>query len=475
MSCAARVAFLIAVIAVADIDSIQNHERSTDLYDLVISNGRVIDPESGTDAIRNVGIREGKIRIVSTDRLDGRDTIDASGLVVAPGFIDLDSYAHLARFSVQDGVTTALDIRLGTADVNRWYAEHKKILINLGVGVGYSLVREEVMGQTGRLDQDRLTEASISQLSEILRRIQEGLDEGAVGVGMGPSLRWSPPSWELLETLRIAAEQKAPVVTTVRDAIWRVTDVPAILSEIIGAATISGAAIHIPHLGSSGGPHIPRMLTMIERARMRGLDITAEDYPYTEAVVELGPLDVELSDAELQDVEVIATGERLNRWNLKAYSAAHAVAIAHNNWIEPFLVEVIKSPFTSIASHGYIDKEGRGHPRTSGTYSRVLGRYVREQRALPLMDAVRKMTLMPARRLEARVPGMHNKGRIRDGADADIVVFDANRIIDRATFKEPTFPPDGILHVLVNGVPVVRDRLVQEGVYPGQPVRASRK
>jgi N-acyl-D-aspartate/D-glutamate deacylase len=469
---AALLAFLLAPIAVT-VHCSQGQKSTSAAYDLVISNGRIIDPESQTDAIRNVGIKGGQIREIAGEPLSGAVTIDASGLVVAPGFIDLDSHAHLARFSVHDGVTTALDILRGASDVSRWYEQNQKILINLGVGVGYSLVREDVMGQTGRFDQEKLSHASQSELAEILRRVGRGLDEGAVGVGMGSSLRFSPPTWELLETLRIAAPRNAFVVTTVRDAIWETTDVPAILSEIIGAAAISGAAIHIPHLGSSGGPHVPRMLAMIDGARLRGLDVTVEIYPYTAAVAQLGPTDFDLSDALLQDTEVIATGERLNRKNFKDYTAARAFVIIHNSWIEPFVIEAIKSPVTSIASHGYLDEQGRGHPRTAGTFSRILGRYVREQKTLSLVDAIRKMTLMPARRLEARVPSMRRKGRIQRGADADIVVFDANQINDRATLKDPTLAPAGIWHVLVNGTPVVRDGVIQEGVYPGQPVRAS--
>src|SRR5262245_10564044 len=131
----------------------------------------------------------------------------------------------------------------------------------------------------------------------------------------------------------------------------------------------------------------------------------------------------------------------------------------------------INSPLTAIASDAYM-LDGIGHPRTSGTYSRVLGQYVREAGSLTLMDALRKMTLMPARRLEARVPAMRNKGRIRVGADADLTIFDAAHVIDRATYREPSLPPDGIRHVIVNGVPVVRMGKVVAGFAPGRAVRA---
>jgi dihydroorotase len=115
---------------------------------------------------------------------------------------------------------------------------------------------------------------------------------------------------------------------------------------------------------------------------------------------------------------------------------------------------------------------GIGHPRTSGTYSKVLGRYVREAGSLSLMDALRKMTLMPARRLEARVPAMAAKGRIRAGADADLTIFDPARVADRSTYREPSLQPEGIRHVVVGGVAVVSDGKLVQGVSPGRAVRA---
>lgn len=129
------------------------------------------------------------------------------------------------------------------------------------------------------------------------------------------------------------------------------------------------------------------------------------------------------------------------------------------------------SPLTMIASDGYV-ANGHGHPRTSGTYALVLGRYVREEKALDLMTALKKMTLMPAQRLEKRAPMFEDKGRIRVGADADITVFDANRVIDRATYEKPLEHSEGIQFVLVNGVPVVKDGQLVDGVYPGRGARA---
>jgi N-acyl-D-aspartate/D-glutamate deacylase len=448
---------------------------SPEIHDVVIHGGRVIDPESGLDAVEDVGITNGIIATLSAAPLSGRHVINASGLVVAPGFIDLDAYPENARYQVLDGVTSVLDVRRGTADVKLLYRQlAAKMPTHYGASVGYALVRREVMGERGSLSRGKRIDASETELAEILRRIEYGLDQGAVAIGMGASESVAPPSFEVLETFRTAARAGAHVVATLRDAIWAETDVPALLSEMIGSAAISGAAIHIPHLTSSGGPHTPRMLRMIELARARGLDVTAEEVPYTGAIIRLTPAEVKrFSDEDLREVHWIDTGAGVTREDAERRRDQETFAIIHNSSIEPFVAEALAHAVTSIASHGYLDQQGRGHPRTSGTYSRLLGLYVRERKLLSLMEALRKTSLMPARRLEARVPAMRNKGRIRERADADIVVFDAARIIDRATYQEPTLPSEGVRYVLVNGVVVVRDGVLEEGVYPGQAVRAT--
>jgi N-acyl-D-aspartate/D-glutamate deacylase len=131
----------------------------------------------------------------------------------------------------------------------------------------------------------------------------------------------------------------------------------------------------------------------------------------------------------------------------------------------------IQSPLTMIASDGILEK-GKGHPRTAGTYSRVLGNYVRDQKTLTLIDALTKMTLMPAQRLERRVPTMKNKGRIRVGADADLTIFDARTIIDKSTFNNPAQYSEGIKFVIVNGVMIIKDGKLQSGLNPGRAIRA---
>jgi N-acyl-D-aspartate/D-glutamate deacylase len=176
------------------------------------------------------------------------------------------------------------------------------------------------------------------------------------------------------------------------------------------------------------------------------------------------------SDERLAELEWQRTGERLNRESFERYSGIGGPIVVHTN-TEQMVAVAINSPLTIVASDGYW-QNGAGHPRTTGTFSKVLGRYVREAHSLSLMEAIRKMTLMPAQRLEARVPAMRQKGRLRVGADADITIFDAERVLDRATYREPSLSPVGIEHVIVNGVSVVANGEAVEGVAPGRAVRA---
>jgi N-acyl-D-aspartate/D-glutamate deacylase len=176
------------------------------------------------------------------------------------------------------------------------------------------------------------------------------------------------------------------------------------------------------------------------------------------------------SEQRVAELEWPRTGERLTPDTFQKYRKTGGPVVLHNN-TEEMVALAVNSPLTMIASDSYWEN-GTGHPRTTGTFSRVLGRYVRDARSLTLMDAIRKMTLMPAERLAPRVPAMKTKGRLRQGADADIAIFDAARVIDRSTYREPGLPPVGMRHVIVNGVAVVADGELVKAAAPGRPVRA---
>jgi N-acyl-D-aspartate/D-glutamate deacylase len=452
-------------------------------YDLVILNGRVIDPESRTDAVRNLGISNGSIKTITSNKLSGRTVIDARRLVVSPGFIDLHQHGQDEenyRFKAMDGVTTALELEVGTGDVDAWYAQRdQKSLINYGVSAGHLAARMAAMHEpvtflpTGDAARRAATDAEINEMK---RRLEDGLKRGAVAVGFGIQYTPNASRWEILEMFRVAARYGASCHVHMRHAgVKEPGSSIQALEEVISAAAITGAPLHVVHIQSTGGPATPKLLQMIGEAKSRGLDVTTECYPYIAGMTDIKSAIFdegwqEVFNIDYKDLQWAATGERLTKESFDRYRKTGGM-VAVFSMTEEVVSAAIESPLTIIASDGILEK-GKGHPRTAGTYSRVLGNYVREKKTLTLMDALTKMTLMPAQRLERRVPSMRNKGRIRIGADADLTIFDPQSITDRSTFQEPAQYAEGIKFVLVNGIPLIKDGQLQSGIYPGRAIRA---
>src|SRR5579863_311498 len=454
-------------------------------YDLVIANGRVMDPESGLDAVRNVGISGGKIRAISTGPLQGKNTIDAKGLVVAPGFIDLHEHGDEPRnyqFQAHDGVTTSLELEKGTDDVQDWYAEREgKSLINFGVSIGHIPVRMKVMHDPGGFlptGDAAHREATPEELAEISADMEKGFREGALAEGMGVNYTAAATHWEIVEMFRIAAKYGASVHIHLRYAGLKEPHTGLTgLEEALAAAASSGASLHVVHITSMGLKYTPQLISIVEDAQRHGIDVTTECYPYTAASTALqsaifDPGWQEDMGITYKDLQWAETGERLTAETFEKYRKQGGIVVIHAIPAEAARTAVA-NPMVMIASDGMLITGPKVHPRGQGTFSRVLGHYVREEKALDLMTALRKMTLMPAQRLEKRAPVFKNKGRIRVGADADITVFDPNRIIDKATYEEPLQASAGIQFVLVNGVAVLKDGLLVEGVFPGRAERAS--
>jgi len=449
-------------------------------FDVVILRGHVMDPESGLDAVRNVGIRKGKIEAVTSRPIKARTKIDGKGLVVAPGFIDLHQHGQIPenyRAQVMDGVTSALELEVGAPDINEWYAERAgKAAVNYGASIGHIRVRMKVMNDPGDfLPSGAAVDkpASNDELTKIARQLELGLKQGAVAVGFSTAYTPGTTAWETMEVFRIAAKYKASVHVHLRSARGKSLES---IHEVLGPSAITGAPLHIVHLNSSGTEYTPQLLSVIAEARSRGLDVTTECYPYTAGMTKIASaifdegwqqnLGISYKDLQWPD-----TGERLTADSFARYRKTSGWVITFTNTDEMVAAAVV-SPLTMIASDGIPYVDGRSHPRSAGTYGRILGQYVREKKSLSLMEALRKMSLAPAQRLEKRTPEMRNKGRIRVGADADIVVFDPNRVRDRATYQQPGLHSEGIQHVLVNGVPVVQDGQLQAGITPGRPLRA---
>lgn len=454
-------------------------------YDVAILNGRVMDPESGLDAVRNVGIRAGKIATISTSPLSAASTIEAKGLVVAPGFIDLHEHGQEQRnyeYQARDGVTTSLELEAGTDDVDRWYGLREgKSLINFGVSVGHIPVRMKVMGdpQGGMLPTGDAAHraASPEEFAKITGAVDKGFRQGALAEGMGVNYTPGATHWEIVEMFRIAAKYGASVHVHLRYGGLKEPNTGlAALEEVLAAAASTGAPLHVVHITSMGLKFTPQLIAMVKGAQQHGLDVTTECYPYTAGSTALqsaifDPGWQENMGITYKDVQWTATGERLTAETFDKYRKQGGIVVIHSI-PEEAARTAVADPIVMIASDGMPITGAKVHPRGQATFSRVLGHYVREEKALDLMTALRKMTLMPAQRLEKRAPIFKNKGRIREGADADITIFDPARVIDKATFEEPLQYSDGIPFVLINGVLVVKDSQLVSGVRPGRAARA---
>lgn len=464
-------------------------------YDIVLQGGRVMDPETGLDAIRNVGIRGDRIVEISAATLLAKEIVDVSGLVVAPGFIDLHVHGMTPKaheYQAHDGVTTALELEGGILFLREWLANKVgKTLVNYGASIPHSSLRalamkqyrhyfeaarkiietegfdspklSKIMINMGRASYQALTEEEIEKMKALLKN---ELESGALGVGVPVGYYPGATHGEIYRVYEFAAAYQAPVFSHTRGF-----GMPGI-QEAIANATASGAPLHIVHANSLSLGEIQVTLDMVAAAQQRGLDITTEVYPYTAASTYLQSSIFDEGWQEklgisYEDLQWEASGKRLTEATFNSYRKTGGVVIIHMmkpEWIE----KGIASPVTSIGSDG-MPYAPKAHPRTAGTFSRVLGKYVREEKIISLMEALRKMTLLPAQRLEKISPGTRLKGRIQVGSDADITVFNPNTIIDKADFKGLQFS-EGVTYVLVNGQWVVKSGEIVKGVFPGRPV-----
>lgn len=449
-------------------------------YDLVIEGGRALDPETGLDAVRNIGIREGKIARISSEKLNGRRLIHADGLVVAPGFIDLHQHGQdmaSQRVKALDGVTTALELEIGVPEVAQFLKEKEgHSLINYGTSASHVAARAAVFGaplpagtilpKSGPATNQPATPLQIEAIKE---RLRAELDAGGLAIGMGIQYTPGASRLEVIDMFRLAAGRGLPVYTHIRSA-GRVEPGSSIeaVSEVIGAAAVTGGALHIVHINSSCLRDSLECLSMVAGARARGLDVTTEAYPYIPGITPINSalfnpgwqekLGISYSDLVLPDTGEHLTKERFE--DLHNSSTTHWVLVYANT--REIVDQVIPNPLVMIASDGVV-----GHPRNAGTYSRVIAEYVREKGTLTLMDAIRKMTLMPAEMLERSTAAARYKGRLQEGCDADIVIFDAATIRDLATFQKPMEPSEGVRYLLVGGTLVVDEGKIVADVFPG--------
>ena len=487
-----RSQMLLTLIFVALLQQSAHAQRAAPL-DLVLVGGRVLDPETKLDAVRAVGIKDGRIVSVAEAIPAARDTINVKGLVVAPGFIDLHSHGQDSinyQFLARDGVTTALELEVGTYPISPWYAKRDgKSLINYGASASHIGARRamldhdstdegaDVLAATGAFVRSPIEHA---RLAELEKRLDAALNDGALGVGMGINYTPAATREEILQTFAVAARHHTPVFVHVRwPGLLENAGGVAAVQEVIADAAATGASLHVVHVTSMGLGATSILLNLINGARARGLDVTTEAYPYPAGATMLqsaifDPGWREAFGIDYKDILWLATGERLTAESFERYRKQGGLVVIFS--IPDSVVDqAYRDPNVMVASDGGFRLQNGalvGHPRSAGTHARILGQFVRERKVISLMDGVRKMTLLPARRLENADPQMKRKGRVQPGADADLVVFDPARVIDRATFDHPTQYSDGIVDALVNGTFVVRASNLVHGVAPGKAIRA---
>lgn len=455
-------------------------------YDVVIQGGRVIDPETGLDGIRNLGINNDRIIEISSQKLDGIRVIDASGLVVSAGFIDLHVHGMTnveQEYQAHDGVTTALELEGGLSFLRSWYQSRKgKALINYGASVSWGTARFLAMQKYLSLTTEpnsiesefeaALSKSVYESLSseEVLAMQQHVANElEAGGVGIGVPIGYFPRATpeEDFRLYDYAGNNQVPIFTHVREG------GTIAIQQAIANAMLTKAPLHIVHMNSMALGDVELGMEMVHKAQAQGFEITTEVYPYTAASTSLESalFDEDWKQAlgiDYDDLQWVATGERLTAETFYPFREQGGTVIIH--MMEPeWIAAGIKTKGTVIASDG-MQYAKLAHPRTAGTFSRVLGKYVRQEKILTLNEALMKMTLLPAQVLENFVPGMKNKGRIQVGADADITIFDAETIIDNATFEKGLAFSTGVQFVLVGGQLVINNGNTVTDVYPGDPI-----
>jgi len=487
--------------------------------DLVILNGRVMDPESKLDAQRNVGVKDGKIVAVTEQAIKGSETIDAKGHVVAPGFIDTHHHNVLTPFgqklALRDGITTPLELEGGVMPVGEWYdSMGGKSQTNYGATAGVMGARETVLNPKFKsiagasmndLDQPKITGATMNwstkvatdaEIEKVLALVEQGVKEGALGVGL--TTGYMVDGITSRETYGVQAIAGKYGLLLGLHGRFSGQDQGASgmlgTDEQLGAVLAGGGGLIVQHMTAQCLALTPYCQEMIDKAYAKGHQVISEIYPYSYGATIVGADYLHPDNYknnmghDYGDIVEIATMKPLTKERYeKLVKTAPFTNVTFKNATKETVAQALKHPTSLVGSDAFpyaMKSDGsfvkdwdtpydavNGHPRGAGTHALVL-QMVREDNLMPLMLAISKMTYMPAKFMQDNhVPQMAHKGRLQVGADADITVFNPDTVKQVATPANGGLPSTGIPYVVVNGTVIVKDSKVLKGVYPGQPIR----
>ena len=485
-----RVRFFQFLLLVMSVFNVQVNAQD---YDLVIANGRVVDPETGLDGIRHLGINAGTIKSISSKPLMGAKTVNAKGLVVAPGFIDIHSHTPTKlgqRMNLLDGVTTQLDMEAGAFPVSFFGQDYKDgAQLNYGASVAHYAVRSKVMENLkteyffGSTDPFRMdgkswtTPANKEQIQAMRVMINQGIDEGGLGIGLLLDYLTSAVSEDELRMLfEVAGDRQVPIHVHVRRGY---TGDNAGLIEVINLAKETNAPLFVVHVTHNAMGRVGEWLEMIDKANQAGANIATETLSYAAGGTSISA-DVfrhrdwqGMFDITYEDVQWIATGEWLTKETWEKYSREQPGGSVNHHYVkEEWMKTALQWPRMMVATDALpaVNLSIKTNPNVAGTFSRVLGHYVRDTKLLTLSDGLARMSLYQAQWLSQASTDFDKKGRIQQGADADIVIFDPTTVQANAVYGDPYLRPTGIPYVIVGGQLVVSNGELVEGAYPGQRI-----
>jgi hypothetical protein len=495
-------------------------------YDYVIIGGRVIDPETGLDAVRNVGIKGDKIAAVTEKAIQGKDSIDAKGHVVAPGFIDMHFHnvgiPFGEKLALRDGVTTPMELEAGVYPVDEFYAALEgKSRTNYGASVGSLAVRETILNPEYRttfagffiwdlLGDPKDSKASMhwstdvstpEQVEKFEQMMEEGLQQGSIGVGHAVGYMVAGCSQEesiIVQKLAGKYGQSSFIHGRFSGQMPPTSGLMGFL-EMMAPQEVYGGGIVFQHMSAQALKDTMSGLALFDAAREKGIQVLGELYPYNYGASIVGADYLHPDNyqnnmgRDYKDIIETANLKPLTKERYEELLKANPfTSIMFYNATDEDVYKGLAHPTSVVGSDAFpytIRESGKpaidwdvpfdsvnGHPRGAGSHARLLA-LVRDGKVdIPLSLAVSKITYLIADYLEQNgVPQMADKGRIQEGKDADITIFDPKTVQDNGTMKNGGLPSTGIPHVLVNGTVVVRDFETVNDVFPGKPIHGSGK